>query len=307
MAFSPTDAAFEGFRLTREKPLVIVYWGVASLLISLATAVLMVTLIGPDMAAITQMGQSSDPEAVLAMAPVMGKLYGLTIPLSLITSAIFTCAAYRALLRPQDSAFGYLRFGADELRMILLFFVLTLLFIAVLAGALVLLALIVAGLSFAFGGGGGGTAAAGALGGVIGFLLVLGVGAFFFVRMSLAAPMTFSERRLAIAPAWRMTRGRFWPLLGAYFLAWVLALVVVLLGFAIVVAIIAAIWGLQAIGQVTSPDFSSLAAYFTPAMGLSLLISGFLSALQYAIVLSPPAVAYRELSATDRGGAETFA
>lgn len=311
MAFSPTDAAFEGFRLTREKPLAILYWAAASLIIAVISTVLMILTIGPDMAALKEMGQTpaADPSAVAALFPAMGKLYAISIPVSLISSALFAGAAYRALFRPQDDRFGYLRFGADELRLILLYIVLLALFLLAMAAAVVLFGLVAAGIGFAAGQAGGGAGAAvGALVGVLGFLLILAAAAYFGVRISLAGPMTFVQRRLVIGSAWRLTRGHFWPLLGAYFLAWVLAVLVVLLGFAIVLAVAAAVGGgLAGVGQVTNPDFSTLSSYFVPATIAATVLSSFLTALQYAIVLTPPAVAYRELGEDAPAAADTAA
>ena len=38
------------------------------------------------------------------------------------------------------------------------------------------------------------------------------------VRLSLAFPLTFMRRSFVIGEAWRLTRGRFWTLFGAYFI-----------------------------------------------------------------------------------------
>jgi hypothetical protein len=46
-AFSLTDAAFEGFRLTREKPRVVGAWALLYALMSVVTGVLMIFTIGP--------------------------------------------------------------------------------------------------------------------------------------------------------------------------------------------------------------------------------------------------------------------
>ena len=38
------------------------------------------------------------------------------------------------------------------------------------------------------------------------------------VRLSLAAPISFSEKRFTLLASWAATKGNFWPLFGAYVL-----------------------------------------------------------------------------------------
>lgn len=306
MAFSPSEIAFEGFRLTRERPAAIGIWAVVHLVITLATGVAMTLVMGPDLALIQNYkpGQPSDMEALNALLPALGKLYAVVIPLALITAALFTCAALRAVLRPQESAFGYLRLGADELRMALLYLIFGLIYVVVLIAALILVALIAAGLGMVIGAMGGG-AAVGMLVGVLTFFGMIGVTIWLAVRLSLAPAMTFTSGRLQIGEAWTLTKGRFWALLGAYFISWVLAVVVSLLGMAVVFGLVAVIGGgFSALGAVMQPDLSSVAAQFTPTALAVSVCTAILAALQTAILKTPPAVAYREISETSN--AETF-
>ena len=74
----------------------------------------------------------------------------------------------------------------------------------------------------------------------------------------------------------------------------VIALLVVTI-FSALVAV--AVGGdLQAVGKMFAPDQTSLTTYFSPVMIIYLLVAGWLSALYYAVVIAPAAVAYRELT-----------
>jgi len=55
------------------------------------------------------------------------------------------------------------------------------------------------------------------------------------VRLSLAFPLTFVRRNFVIGEAWRLTKGRFWTLFGAYFVIWLLVMVLmaILVGLAV--------------------------------------------------------------------------
>jgi len=310
MAFSASDAAFEGFRLTREKPVAILIWAAVYLVINLLMSLLLVGWAGEDLAAMRDISESAspDPAQALAAAPGLAKLYAVTIPIGLVTSALFTCAVFRAVLRPQQKGFGYLRFGADELRMILLFIALFFIFLAVALAATIGMMIVAAVAGFAAGAAGGADAG-GALGvmlGLLGMLSIFAAMIWIAVRLGLAGPMAFVEGRLDLPAAWRMTRGHFWGIFGAWFLAWVLAILVLLLGGAIFLAVAMATGGgISSLQQMMNPDTTSFEAYLTPTFFVGAVFSALLTALQYAIVVSPPAIIYRQLKGTT--DAETFA
>jgi len=64
--------------------------------------------------------------------------------------------------------------------------------------------------------------------GVIAMAILLGGG--LGTRFSLAGPLTLLEGKIIIGPSWRLTRGHFWRLLGAYLV------IVLLLGLIYAVA-----------------------------------------------------------------------
>lgn len=304
MAFSPTEAAFEGFRLTREKPLIVVWWTVVYLAVNLVVMALATSLLGSSMTDILAMSanpMAADPAAFEVIGPKLLLFEAAALPLLLVMSAVLAAAAYRAVFQPGESSrFGYLQLGPDELRLALLYVMLTFIII----GAMMLVSIVVGvllSIIAAVAGGGAGGAVAGGLAMAAAVTAMLGALAYFGVRLSLAGPATFVEKKLVLRPAWAMTRGHFWPLLGAYFLSWVLAIVVTLLGKAVFTGIGAALGGsMGAYAAAGMPDFSSMASVFGPAHLGFLATTALLGALQAAITLAPAAVAFRALGGRAR-------
>lgn len=299
-AFSPTDAALEGFRIAREKPRVMLAWAVLNLVISVVMAVVLVGTFGQTLVELEAMSQqgSEDPAEALAAMRMLAPLYAVMIPAGLLVIAVTSAAVYRIVLRPQDEGLAYLRLGGDELRLVLLMLIYLVLAI-VFTFAVTLVAGILAAIAGALGGG------AGALVGVLIGLGTLALMVFVMVRLSLAGPMTFAQGRLRVFESWRLTRGSFWRLLGAYVLAFLLMVVVLLLALIVFAAVAAITAGgdLGAVGRVFTPDMTSIGSYFTPAMILYLLFGAVLGAIQNAVIYAPGAVAYRELGGGDGDGA----
>lgn len=306
MAFSATDAALEGFRIGRHKPGVMLAWAAASLVIGLITSIAMVLMFGGTMNELMSgQGQANgDATAAVRLMGRMAQMYLLIAPIVLVVFSIFTAAVYRAVLRPADSAFAYLRLGATELRIAVVLVVLTLLSI-VISFALTIVVGILAGIVgvAAFGAGNGGAAAAGLLMIVIVYILMIGAMLAFWTKFSLAAPMTFAEKRIRIFESWKATKGYFWPLFGSYLLSFVLGMLVSLLGAAISLSLMAALGGtgnatdIFGLLQSLEADYSSLASFLTPAVIANMVVNAIFSALTYAIFLAPPAVAYRDIVA----------
>lgn len=322
MAFSAADAALEGFRIARERPKAMLIWAFASLVISILSSVGLVLFFGDTMNQFMAMDDAatSDPTQAMAMIGQVAALYLFLIPVVLLIFSIFTAAVYRAVLRPSDSAFGYLRLGADEFRLAVVLLVLFLVGMVVSFAAVFVVAIIGAivgvGLMGAAGDGGAGVGGA-----ILAFILIallylalLVLSLAFWTKMSFAGPMTFAERRIRIFESWRATKGHFWSLFGCYLMAAVLGIVVSLLGSIISFAVMIGLGGgagggTDVVTMLTSmqPDYVSLAAYFTPAIIANLVVASIFSALTYAIFLAPPAVAYRDLIAkTGPGVSETF-
>ena len=116
---SPGDAAFEGFRLTRENPRVVVAWSIFHFVVSAIGAAVLIAFGGEAM---TQLAEQPDaaPGEVSNILRQMAPAYLILAPLGLATMSAIAAAVYRLQLRPQEGGFGHLRFGADEIRLVLL-------------------------------------------------------------------------------------------------------------------------------------------------------------------------------------------
>lgn len=296
--FSPTDAAFEGFRITRDKPAALAIWAIASLAAGVVMALAMIAFFGPVLMELQD--PPDDPERAMELTRQLAPFYALMAPLGLVIMSVWAAAVYRVVLRPQDRGLGYMKLGGDELRLALLAVIYVLLAMGFFF-AVVLVVGVLAGVA---------AAVAGPFGAVVGVLLGLAVFPLFVwvsVRLSLAGPMTFAERRLRVFASWRLTKGHFWPLLGAYALSLVMMFLIAALGLVLyaVIAVVLTGGNFAAAGRVFEPDMSSIAAYFTPSLLVYMVFGSFLGAVQYALIYAPGAVAYRDLAQV--GVEDTFA
>lgn len=296
-SFSPTEAAFEGFRLMRSKPFALVGWAVFNLVAFIVLAGLLLAALGPLF--IAAAAAAADPTAAnpFPFNQISAWMWPAIVALvigSVLMSAMQTAAVYRSVLRPQESGWAYLRLGGDEMRQILLAIIFALLGIVTFGVAVMVLAIAAGAVGDA----------GGILIGVLGGLALFCAAIFVLVRLSLAAVITFAERRISVFDSWGMTNGRFWPLLGMYLLVFVFSIVISLVGS--VVGQIFLGMGLQpaltswsAGGTGQAGDFSA----FTeagPIIIVSLigyaLVTLVLQVVQTALTFAPQASAYRQLS-----------
>ncbi|MBX3480708.1 MAG: hypothetical protein KF842_09915 [Caulobacter sp.] len=291
-SFSATDAGLVGFKLAREYPRVVPVWAVLALLNMVLSVGIMTSLAGPALVEFQQMGanaSSANPEDVLRLYARLGPAYGLMILVSMVFSGVMNAAAARMVLRPADQGLAFLKLGADELRQIwLAILVILIMFAALLVVSLAMGVLV-----------GLGSAVHPAVGGllaVLGVFAAIGLFIALAVRLSLAAPITFATGRIGIAASFRETRGHFWNLVGAFLLAGVMAMIVSILGLAIVSGVIAAGFGLKGLGSIFAPDFSSFATLLSPPMIIYYLLMAVISALTYLIILCPGPTIYKALT-----------
>src|SRR5580693_1681342 len=113
--FSIQDAAFTGFRLVREHPRSLGVWTLYALGLSLLLAVVIVGMMGPDMMKLSALGADAarDPDAVVALFGRLLPGYLVVLGVALVSNAIVGAAMIRAILRPAEEGFGFLRLGAD--------------------------------------------------------------------------------------------------------------------------------------------------------------------------------------------------
>lgn len=292
--FSATEAALEGFRLTRENPKAFGAWVGASFFFSVLTII--VDAILPS--GVRQGLASLNAEQTLTPAQLVDALVfaAPVLIFALAVLSITSAAVYRLIFRHDDGRFGYLRMGADELRLMGL----TVLCFGIAIGLVVAVSFVV-----------------GIILSVIAVvapqvatnlqwpaaIVSLAIVGAILVRLSLAPVATFAERRITVFESWGLTRGHFWPLLGAYSLA--LACIVVigillLIVFTLVAgAVLMASGGqLSDVGTMLRPQNGSLKSYLSVGIIAYMIVSSIFSALWNAVVAAPGAVAYQQLHGT---------
>jgi hypothetical protein len=298
-SFSPTEAAFEGFRLTREHPRAVLAWVGAYFVFTLSLAVLTIAWVGKDFAVLQALSHQTNPDPT-EMMRTFGKLAPflmVVIPAQVIFFAVLNCAIYRAVLRPFESGMAFLRLGADEMRMIAVISILFLVWLATLF-VLTVVVTLAAGTIGVFGG---------SIGAFFGWLVdmaALCAAVWVLVRLSLAGPMTFEQGRLVVFGSWSFTRHCFWQLTGAYLLAMLMGVVILLLmtviSYALITLSMMATGGaLNPVGHDVQADVSSLSAFLTLPTILSQALGSGMVTIYFIIALSPAAIAYQGLA--DRG------
>ncbi len=298
MAFSATDAAFEGFRLVRRNPLALVAWTLLYAVLTLTALFSLSNMIGP-LEAWTVQAEALDGIDNPSLDQVMEMMAGLgaimvqvawLLPISLVVGAMLAAAVARGVLKPSGDPFGYLRLGMDELRVLVVTFVLGLVmslgaFVAVLAFAMLIRAASA---------GGGGLAA---IAGVVGFLALVCFFVWLSVRLSLAVPITVAEKRFAFFDSFALTKGRFWPLLGMAVLAIVMVLLVQLLS-SIVSMPIALASGMESWSFGADQDSEAVIAALdvsNPWVIAHAVVEAIVSALTVGILYAPFTAAYRAI------------
>ena len=290
MSFSATDAAFEGFRVVRRAPLSLVFW----MLVYLIGGGIMLAMAAPQLASLMALSAgmegNTEPsfDEVIQVFNAFGAMMALLLPAGLILGAVLSAAVTRAVLRPEAKAWGYVRFGMDELRVLAVQIILGLAIAVLMAAVYAVLA-------------GVGAAAVAmdqpwmfliiVLGGLAGFGLVI----WLAVRWSLAVPITVAEKRIAPFASFRLTKGRFWPLLGMALLACVMTLVVSLL-IQIVTFPATLIFGsMDNLAAFDGQVLTAILAQALPMIVAYSVINAISSALQLAVLYAPFTAAYQAL------------
>ena len=282
--FSPTDAAFEGFRLTKEKPGAVLIWSAIFAATILVASMLIVMGLAPKLAGAASNLDTDNPAAVMAalskVAPVLLALLGVWVGLSAIISA----AIYRRVLTPEESRNAYLRLSADKARQVGALF---LCLLAAMGFSIVLSIVIVAPLQ---------AAGAGRIPLFVGDALILSLQIWFGLRLSMLAPMTFDTKKIDLRGAWRLTKGQMWRLLSMYILAITFAAIVYFLITVVSTALAVGVAGgdMGVIRQIQNPT-AGLEPRVMGAVLIYALVGLLTPVLLMVIIQAPAAVAYRSL------------
>lgn len=297
MRFSATEAAFEGFRLVRRNPMALVFWTLAYLVLSVANVAAMIVFRDRIVEGMRILeGFESNPPTSMADFTLLFDAYGqmssyslVVLPVSIIVGAMLSAAVARGVLTPEARRFGYLRLGMDEVRVFVVTLVLGILS-AMIAFAAFMAAMVLGGVAVVSGQGWMWALVLAAV------LAGLGLVIWLAVRWSLAVPITVSERKFAFFDSFRVTRGRFWPLLGMAIIAGVMSVLIWMLSMVVVMPL-GMLSGMGAMG-LNSSDPAVIIERLTlsnPLIFLSALANAIVYALMVGILYAPFAAAWRDL------------
>lgn len=285
------EAASAGLVALRARPMV---WLGASLLYLAGSLAVLAIEVGPaaplyrqisDLMATMGTGQPT-PDSVLRLVQLYGQVGMMTLVPTLIWTALMNTAVYRAVLRPADTGFLFLRLGLEEGRQLLVQLMLWGV-IMTAAGAVSVILTAVA-------------AFAGPAVGLVGFLgsaAMIGVMLHLWARLSLATSATFVEGGLRLARSWRITEGYFWRILGTYALAMVAVFTVTVLWSLVVSAVTGGVMAELNTGM-SAGGFDSRAFFdaHRAAMLASYVLTAPMGGLQMIVTLAPGAAIYRALA-----------
>lgn len=290
MAFSPTDACFEGFRLVRREPASLALWA----------AVYFVTIVLAFVGVLMTVGlgalEGLRVGATFVLPTQTARILSDILPATMIVApclvALVTvqmCAVYRAVLRPEDRAFAYLRLGADELRVLVVLLTLMVLFgagIGLPSAALAVAANMLWPSSHA----------GAVLLAFAGFLFLFCAFGWVGVRLSLAPVDTFAHRAIRIWESWDLTRMHVWPLIGMYALVVLLGVVVSVAGGVVQGAFEIIAMGAAAGAALSHQDLASAAPLMILGGLGSFVVMVVVNVLLLAVTHAPQARAWRELT-----------
>ncbi|GAW40811.1 hypothetical protein SH203_01211 [Brevundimonas sp. SH203] len=290
MSFSATDAAFEGFRVVRRHPMVALAWGLTYLLLYVVMFGFGADKWAALMAAGETLEQSANPSMAdfQALGPIYASAFLMAAPLGLVIGAVLSAAVARSVLRPNESRWGYLRLGMDELRVLLVS-----LAISLIVGLTSGVAMMAVGVAM-----GVGVASGQPLLILLAVLLIFAVFAlvvWLAIKFSLAVPMTVDRRKIVILESFSATRGHFWSLLGMAVIAVIMSLIVSILGMIISAAADLATGGVQGLARYADMGLGQILIQAWPALLITSVVNAFLSALQLAVLYAPFSAAWLAL------------
>ena len=305
-SFSVARAYSAGVDLIERKPWTLMWWVVAIIVLQMLPRFLLPGLLGNgnEFTAVRDMWASiGNPTQLQAATQRLQQarsanqgmgLGALWLLWNLFCSALLYNAAFRSVLNPEKSQFGYLRLGAAEFwQFVTLLVQMILLVVFGCVVALVLVASVFIAKTMG--------AASGYV--MYGLFLVITVASIWLLlRFSLGTVATFAEKRFALFHSWHLTKGRAWRLFWTSFLTITMILGLVLMfAYSLLLAFVP-FASLIPSGHVASvaplsqgpPAVSgAYTAAATALLALWLLVASILSSVLHAFTLTPWAVAYR--------------
>ncbi len=272
MAGQPLNATFFAFK-KRDRGGVLLGASAAYLIIAIVLLAAFVALNYQGVIAIAQWygsllsasAQGKSPAAAMASIPAGIGIFVLTlIPFMFafyILLAAYEAACLRWMIRGERGGFMGLSLGADTWRVYLTYWIWFGLYMA-FSTVFTLLTFLAMGISLSTGASGDQAAAAFLPAVLAVTVLRLVLMLYFGLRLAPAAATSVGRQRFAFFDAWKVTKGRFWAMLGSFLIVVLIAFV----GEIVFVGIIFAIIGANVLPQIMSaganPSDAQVSAIF---------------------------------------------
>ena len=279
-------------------------WGLAYFVVAMAPMLVVGATMVSDfvkLAAVAPPDTTSDAaslEAFMTLQAKMMLLQAVQVISTVAGTVILYGAIFRVVLEPEDSRHWYLRVGRQEMWLAFVYAVATTLaFMAVLVG---MVPLSIAGILV------------GTMKGQdpVSWIVLAAVGVCFIgliawasVRLALAFPMTFADRKFRMFESWGLTRGHAGPMALTCLIVVALILLIEMILFVLfvvfglmVLAIVGVTlpWNEASDAQVASPA-GGWAPFLFVAVPSAALVLSIVSAALHAISIAPLAYVYRRL------------
>jgi len=288
--FSFTEAAFEGFRFTRERPGAVAAWAAATFAFNLATGVLGALVGGDALRAFQAMAKGPDLSQVLHLLVPAVPALAVTILMELLGASLVYASALRSCIGIDRKV--TFRLGADERRLFMLL---------VGYGVIYWILTVIIGMMFGL----AENIAEALSPSVANFLAFLAPIALFFlplivlVRLSLAPVIAVDRKRISLKESWVSTNGHFWPLAGSLILSIGLFLVVAFVALMLVM-ILTELASIGTHGAIAKPsDLFNPEATFGPAVVFGEVVTAVCIGLLLPVLLGPLVRAYQAYDAPD--------
>ena len=238
------------------------------------------------------------PANPLAAMPMMGWMWALDFAMLFVFVMMAVGITKEVLGVREAPRFFYLRFGADEFRLLGGLLIVVLVVIVAIVG-LAIVGGIVAGIAMA----GAVRQNAGAMAGVmilIMFVLYL-IGFYFMARLTFfQAPVVVEEKKMGIGRSWQLSSGNFWRIFTVGLFIWIPLAIVEGILFAIIMG--PALASAFANIQPGNPQgfVTALLEVEMAKMPYLLALSFVLSPFLYGLIFTPSVFAYKAVTAGEK-------
>lgn len=310
--FSAASAALSGWALIGRQPLSVAAWsGVILLGLFLPAALLCLPAIDPFVEMIRAAPRTPDPQSDEMMARIVALQSRLSLinigmmAVQVVAPAIVMAGAFRVVLRPDERRGFFLRVGAAEGWMMLVSLVLS--FGANIAAIAAMLPGVLLGLvGFLVMAIGGDTEAGAVVGVVVGVLgVIVGEIALLWalLRLSMALPMTFAERRFMLFESWALTKGQSLRLLGMLLLLGLTLVIVQIVVGVVVIGVVALVGPGLAKTLPAARSAADVLRQIWPILAAAVPLAAILQTVVLVVCATPLASVYRSLKAADEAEA----